>query len=344
MGLRSFLKKFQANRDILALRPEDLVTSAYRALLQRDPDANNLHTYTDGLRNGHDPLWLLQSLVQTDEFVLKHSGGNSPLDTGPPMDVQSRAAKPEELRALWDHISSVWSKFGSTDPYWSVVTDERFRSKNMTDDASIEAFYATGQGELLRLEAWLRRNALELAPDSVCAEYGCGVGRLTHWLARRFGRVVAFDISEPHLKAAQDYLSRHGIGNVELVLVRGDADLKRLSEIDLFYSSIVLQHNPPPIMTDILGRAFSGLKNGGHCFFQIPTYSANYSFSMDAYWTEVAANKGMEMHFLPQKSVLELARGHEVFPVEIQPDAAIGNRTCWISSTFLMMKRLAPPS
>src|ERR1700733_763178 len=123
MGLRSLLKKFQANRDILALRPEDLVTSAYRALLQRDPDANNLHTYTDGLRNGHNPLWLLQSLVQSDEFVLKHSGGNSPLDTGPPMDVQSRAANPEELRALWDHISSVCSRFRSTDPYWSVVTD-----------------------------------------------------------------------------------------------------------------------------------------------------------------------------------------------------------------------------
>ncbi len=46
MGLRSLLKKFQANRDFLAMRPEDLVTSAYRALLQRDPDPSNLrHLY-----------------------------------------------------------------------------------------------------------------------------------------------------------------------------------------------------------------------------------------------------------------------------------------------------------
>jgi SAM-dependent methyltransferase len=344
MRLRSLLRKFQANRDFLALRPEEMVTSAYNALLRREPEPGDLHKYTDGIRNGQSLLWLLQSLVQTDEFLLKHSGGNSPLDTAPPMDVRASATSPEELRALWDHISSVWSKFGSTDPYWSVLTDERFRSKNMTDEASIEAFFATGQGELLRLEAWLRRNALELEPDIIFAEYGCGVGRLTHWLARRYRRVVAFDVSEPHLKAARDYLSRHGIQNVDLVLVRGDADLQLLSDVDFFYSSIVLQHNPPPIMTDILGRAFEGLKKGGYCFFQLPTYSANYSFSMEAYWSDVAANKGMEMHFLSQKSVLELARRYEVFPIEIQPDASIGNRTCWISNTFLMMKALAPQS
>jgi len=97
-------------------------------------------------------------------------------------------------------------------------------------------------------------------------------------------------------------------------------------------------------MTDILGRAFEGLKKGGYCFFQIPTYSANYSFSMEAYWSDVAANKGMEMHFLPQRSVLELAHRYEVFPLEIQPDASIGNRTSWISNTFLMMKTLARQS
>jgi SAM-dependent methyltransferase len=224
----------------------------------------------------------------------------------------------------------------------------------MTDRASIEAFYATGQGELLRLEAWLRRNSLELKPDLICAEYGCGVGRVTQWLARRFRRVVAFDISEPHLKAAHDYLCRHGVHNIDFVLVRGKADLQMLSDVDLFHSHIVLQHNPPPIMTEILATAFAGLKKGGYCFFQIPTYSANYSFSMDSYWTDVAANKGMELHCLPQKSVLELARQYEVFPIEIQetngelwrsrPDGAVGNQSYWISNTFLMMKTLAQRS
>jgi SAM-dependent methyltransferase len=340
MTLRSLLGKFRANRDCLTLPPEELVIAAYRALLQRDPDAEDLLTYSAAIRQGQDLLWLLQRLTQSGEFILRHSGHNFPLDCGPPMKVQMNATNAEEHRALWDHISSVWSGFGSTDPYWSVLTDERWRSKNMTDETSIEAFHATGEGDLLRLEAWLRRNSLELKSDSICAEYGCGVGRLTHWLAKRFRRVVAFDISEPHLEAAHKYLSRHGIHNVDLVLVRGEADLQKLSGVDLFYSSIVLQHNPPPVMIDILRAAFVGLQKGGYCFFQIPTYSADYSFSTDSYWRDLAANKQMEMHFLPQKSVLELARQSKVFPIEIQPDGAIGNGNCWISSTFLMMKTL----
>jgi hypothetical protein len=44
------------------------------------------------------------------------------------------------------------------------------------------------------------------------------------------------------------------------------------------------------------------------------------------------------MHFLPQRNVLELAHQYEVYPIEIQPDGAIGNQTCWISNTFLMRK------
>jgi hypothetical protein len=140
MTLQSLLRKFQPNRDFLTLKPEELVTPAYKALLRQDPDPSALQTYSEAIRNGQDLLWLLQSLVQSDEFLLHHSGNNSPLDTAPAMDVQTSAANPEQRRALWDHISSVWSNFGSTDPYWSVLTDERWRSKNMTDEASFEAF------------------------------------------------------------------------------------------------------------------------------------------------------------------------------------------------------------
>jgi hypothetical protein len=91
-------------------------------------------------------------------------------------------------------------------------------------------------------------------------------------------------------------------------------------------------------MTDILAKAFAGIKKGGCCFFQIPTYSADYSFSINSYWSDVAPNKEMEMHFLPQKNVLDLARHYEVFPIAIQPDGCIGNRSRWISNTFLMAK------
>ncbi|MBV9107012.1 MAG: class I SAM-dependent methyltransferase [Verrucomicrobia bacterium] len=337
MMFRSLLEKLQVRHDLLTMQPEELVTAAYKALLRREPDPGGLKACSDGIRAGHDLEWLLGTLIRSEEFALNRPPNDFPLDAAPPMDVQANATT-QELRALWDHIGLVWTNFGATDPYWSVLTNDRWRAKNMTEEEAIESFYATGQSDLLRLEAWLRRNSLELNADAVCGEYGCGVGRLTQWLSTRFRRVVALDISEPHLKAARERLCRRGIDNVDFILVRGDEDLRVLDGVSLFYSMIVLQHNPPPIMTEILARAFAGLSDGGCCFFQIPTYSASYSFSVKSYWTELAAKKEMEMHFLPQKNVLELARQHEVFPVEIQPDGAIGNQRRWISTTFLMRK------
>src|SRR5690606_35365601 len=91
-------------------------------------------------------------------------------------------------------------------------------------------------------------------------------------------RVVAFDISQNHIDAARRALEERGVTNVDFVLVRGPDDLRHLEGVDLFFSIIVLQHNPPPIIVDILKAAFEGLKPGGILYFQVPTYGADYSF------------------------------------------------------------------
>jgi hypothetical protein len=147
MTLTNASKEIQSNRDFLTLKPEELVTSAYQALLRRDPDPGGLQNYSSAIRNGQNLLWLLQTLLRSEEFALKQSEEyllkqyveHGPLDTGPLMNVEMSATSPQEHR-----------------------------------------------------DAWLRRNSLELRADTVCAEYGCGVGRLTQWLAKRFRRVLAF--------------------------------------------------------------------------------------------------------------------------------------------------------
>jgi SAM-dependent methyltransferase len=331
------LSKIQVRQGFTNLRPEELVTAAYRALLLREPDPAGLKHYSDALRGGYDATWLLQSLLRSEEFG--RSASEFPLDAAPPVNIQTNATV-QERRALWDHVASVWSNLGRVDPYWSVLTDARWRAKNMKEQAVIETFYGTGKADLLRLEAWMHRNAIKPDPDAICAEYGCGLGRVTRWLATRFRKVIAFDISEPHLKAARSRLCAEGINNIDFILVRGDADLRMLADIDLFYSVIVLQHNPPPIIMDILAAAFHGLKPGGVCFFQLPTYAANYSFSVATYLKDSVKSKKMEMHCLPQRLVLEQGRRYGVVPIEIQFDGAAGDRSRWISNTFLMTKTL----
>jgi len=201
----------------------------------------------------------------------------------------------------------------------------------------LNAFYATGSRDLARMDKWLERSRVSLPETGVCAEYGCGVGRCAVWLAKRFARVVAFDVSEPHLRLAMARAEAEGLRNIEFVHVKGNSDLQRLEGIDFFYSFIVLQHNPPPLILSILRRAFEGLKPAGVAYFQVPTYSIDYSFSLQEYLDRMT-DRGMEMHFVPQRAILDLASAHGLRPMEVSPDGCVGNYRRCISTTFLMSK------
>jgi SAM-dependent methyltransferase len=328
------------NEPDTAFDPPGIVEALYRGLLGREAEPEGLRTHTERLRANRDLLSLLQDFTNSSEYKARSCCSPPPsfgLDGAPPMRVQTSCG-PEERLALWSHIASVWSAYGETDPYWSVMTNPRWRAANMSNAKALSDFHATGEGDALRLDAWLRRNALFCDADAVCAEYGTGVGRVTSFLAGRFRRVITFDVSRSHLNIARDHLEGKGVHNVEYVLVRGEMDLERLTGIDVFYSILVLQHNPPPIMEEILDRAFDGLRPGGAAFFQIPTYSRDYAFSCAEHLSHIEKETVMEMHFLPQQSVFELGRRHDVFPLEIEPDWCIGHHDRWISSTFLMAK------
>jgi 2-polyprenyl-3-methyl-5-hydroxy-6-metoxy-1,4-benzoquinol methylase len=316
---------------------EALVALAYQAVLRRPADPGGLATYTQALNEGRTAAWLLEILMASDEY---RAGGlapvpvsSFPLDSAPPMNVET-TCDAALLQALWDHVATTWSAYGNTEPYWSVLTEERFRVQAL-DQVQMTAFHETGEEEVRRLNAWARRNALTL-PTGVCAEFGCGVGRITRGLARQFQRVVAFDVSPLHLREAEHQMQVEGIHNVDFVCIRTVEDLKALGGVDFFYSVIVLQHNPPPIMTDILRHAFAGLNPGGGAFFQIPTYARDYSFSALAYQETMDELSTMEMHFLPQRAVFELARYAGLNVLEVQPDWCAGQPDRWISSTFLL--------
>src|SRR5262249_14128935 len=143
-------------------------------------------------------------------------------------------------------------------PYCTVLGDERWRIARMAQAEALDAFYSTGQGDVARLEAWVDRAGLTTNPDGVCAEYGCGVGRVTAWLAAKCKKVLAFDISPGHLEVAKRRMDEQGVRNVEFVLVRGPEDLGALAGCDLFFSFITLQHNPPPIIRSVLKSALGG--------------------------------------------------------------------------------------
>jgi len=356
----SMLKRFRSrkNQTPLSLDEEAVVRLAYLAVLRREADVAGLATYRAAQRGGQDLAWLLDVLMRSKEFEALQASIASLaeqktvpqveaahlLSQEPPMSVDPNCSD-VELQALWDHVARTWSQLGNDEPHWSVLTQDQFRTEAL-DAVQLATFYDSGRFEVERLNTWLRRGGLPIRADAVCAEFGCGVGRITHSLARQYSQVIAFDVSAPHLRTADAWMETEGIGNVEFIQVTGKASLAALHDIDVFYSIIALQHSPPPIIVDVLEQAFAALRPGGYAFFQLPTFSTGYSYSAVEHLARldqgVNAQGGntseMEVHFLPQSKVLELAHRAGLRTVEILPDMSVGNLDRWISTAFLLVR------
>jgi SAM-dependent methyltransferase len=112
----------------------------------------------------------------------------------------------------------------------------------------------------------------------VCVEVGCGFGRMTVELARRFDHVIAVDVSPEMLDRARERAAAAGAANVEFRLTDG-ADLavvaSRSADVAVCY--LVLQHLPSRALVARyiaeLGRA---LKPGGEALLQLPVLRGGF--------------------------------------------------------------------
>ena len=317
--------------------PRNATIDIYQAMLHRDPDPEGMARYTYMLEQ-QGLLKVLQEFLTCNEFQEFSLRGPDPtLNWGRKMPVDLDLTD-VQMDQLWSHVSEVWTGLGISDPFWSVLADERYRKANMSDAAILEEFYSSGIADVNYLRAYLQRANLALTADMVAAEYGCGLGRVTPFLAEAVSRVIAFDISAPHLEAARRRVDERKLDNVDFIHVKDRSALQNLNGVDLFFSIIVLQHNPPPVILEILKTAFSGIRSGGVAFFQVPIYSSDYSFNLRAFMEKEAIAKSMEMHFLPQKDILQLASAHGMELMEVRTDNLVGNYDRWISNTFLFRK------
>lgn len=118
------------------------------------------------------------------------------------------------------------------------------------------------------------------ARDCRVLEIGCGVGRMTAWFAREFGRVDALDVSPVMIQRARQRLGH--MTNVAFHAGSG-SDLASLADdsADLVFSYIVFQHIPSKDAIESYVRdAARVLKDGGAIKFQVngdqsPAYVAH---------------------------------------------------------------------
>ena len=171
-----------------------------------------------------------------------------------------------------------WKIFGESNPYFGVLSDAKFKSDGLNDDALSE-FFETGRLEVKdALEKF--RSAFGEPQRGSCLDFGCGVGRNMLHLADNFRKVVAVDVSPGMLREAEANARKTGRNNVAFRQTIGD------DGFDFIYSNIVLQHIHPAeglgLLRTLLG---SVINNGGgmvQLIFRMPPKLERLNRRMDA--------------------------------------------------------------
>lgn len=157
-------------------------------------------------------------------------------------------------------VKSSWNRFAESDAMGAVMTGEEWDE---------DAFYRTGLSDIDSL----MEEAQDVYPDLQLGEaldFGCGLGRLSFGLARRFKRVTGIDISNEMIERAAS--NSRAPENVTFVLNEDD-HLKRLDSnaYDFVLSLIVLQHMPRKFARSYIAEFLRIARPGGLAVFQLPT-------------------------------------------------------------------------
>ena len=321
------------NDSIIKKITAEEVVWAYKLFLEREPESqavvdakvNNLATISE----------LRKELMASDEFKLRNPGNTYLTMSGkePPMQIEEVS----DIDLIFSHVQETWNHLGNTDPYWSVLTQEDYKSQGVNE--FLDQFYQSGKDDLTILLNSLDRNKIDYHGFQDCLEFGCGMGRVTRWLSERFPKVYGYDISQSHLRHAAAYFEGAGIDNVHLNHIQKLSDICNLPEVDLIFSIMVLQHNPPPIMVLMIGEMVKSLRPGGVAFFQIPTYRLGYHFSLEDYLSESYDKLELEMHVLPQNKIFEIADKENGKITEVIEDGYVGLAYGARSNLFIIQKK-----
>ena len=92
-----------------------------------------------------------------------------------------------------------WEKLGQDDPYFGVISMDRFRKGQMDDEAKAD-FFRSGEEHIEYVLKTISDTMIPGFAPSRALDFGCGVGRLALPMARRIDEVVGVDVSDSMLE------------------------------------------------------------------------------------------------------------------------------------------------
>ena len=154
-----------------------------------------------------------------------------------------------------------WNALARSNPLWSNLTGDRaWDARN---------FFATGESEI---EAVMETaEQLEIAPRrrERALDFGCGVGRLTQAIGRRFDRADGVDIAKDMLHEARRHDRSGGRCHYHLD-TSGHLGRFEDGSFDFVYSVLVLQHMEPADALRYIAELVRVLAPAGLLVFQVP--------------------------------------------------------------------------
>jgi len=246
-----------------------------------------------------------------------------------------------------------FESLASEDPLWTVLSDNSKKGGRW----DIEEFYGTGEPVIEDLGKRLEKASLSFQGSSAI-DFGCGVGRLTFPLGKRFRQCYGVDISQSMIDYAQSQ-SERGPNCQFMVNASERLDGFENDSIDFIYTAIVLQHIAPRYTLNYLQEFSRILAKGGILAFQLPSHlnphaAANQkplrmlrkrafyrakSFKQKlARWIPfIGEDSYFEMNAIPKEKILRFLESQcHLEVVDVQTFPAAGDN--WISYLYIARK------
>ena len=288
------------------------IKKLYEVMLSREADF-------DGLKNCMAKLEdtgiegfaiLLEEFSKSTEYIERMSAisQNNNLETN--CEFSFEGLSDETLTNLFEKTAKYW-RHAASEPeemYWSVLSSPSYKGK-LTDEVKKE-FMQSGTEDVKRIKSLCDKVGYNLGKCHNYLEYGCGVGRLVFNLRDDISQVNCVDFSSSHLDEARKNLSATATASrYHYYHIKYLTDLRTLPQNqDIIHSSLVLQHNTPPVIEKVIGDLLGLLNTGGLAILHVPITRAFYKFDANEYLLSAEAGNSMEMHILPKANLYKVAK------------------------------------
>jgi SAM-dependent methyltransferase len=187
---------------------------------------------------------------------------------------------------------------GPGDPGYGAIwvpEDESEAMDQILNVSDPEAFEAAGRYDAERLSPFIK-------PADKVLDLGCGIGRVTRYVAPLCHEIWAVDVSETMLRFARERLAE--LPNVRLLIGRGTS-LPELEtgSIDFVYSLLTLQHVEREHAFMLLRELRRVLRDGGRAFLTFPNLLSDEYLKAFLHYVDVdeVSNPARARFYTPQE-------------------------------------------